>query len=83
VTNQRAMAEYIRLHHRLVGEFGALHDIEKRLAQINAQPNPRAALKHSIGILADTISLIEDGSLVVLPSGKIAHADHAQGAVVQ
>jgi hypothetical protein len=53
------------------------------LAQIMAQPNPRAALKHHAGLLEAMISLLEDGSLVVLPSGKVVHADHAQGAVLQ
>ena len=69
--DQRAMEEYTQLHNRLVGEFGAVHRMENALANINASSNPRKALRRSINILSAMVDSLEDGTLVVLPDGKV------------
>jgi hypothetical protein len=69
--DQRAIEEYTQLHNRLVSEFGAVHDLERMLARVNAQPNPRKALRRSIEILTATLECLEDGEVVVFPDGKV------------
>jgi hypothetical protein len=59
--DQRAIEEYTQLHNRLVSEFGAVHDLERMLAHVNAQPNPRKALRRSIEILTATLECWRTG----------------------
>jgi hypothetical protein len=69
--DQRAMEEYLQLHNRLVSEFGAVHRLESALAHINAEPNPRKALRRSTEILTAMLECLEDGEVVVFPDGKL------------
>jgi hypothetical protein len=69
--DQRALEEYTQLHNRLVSEFGAVHRLERALAHINAEPNPRKALRRSIEILTAIVECLEDGEVVVIPDGKL------------
>jgi len=69
--DQRALEEYTQLHNRLVTEFGAIHRLEGALACINAEPNPRKALRRSIEILTAMLECLEDGEVVVFPDGKL------------
>jgi hypothetical protein len=65
------MEEYLQLHDRLVSEFGAIHRLESALAHINAEPNPRKALRQSIEILTAMLKCLEDGEVIVFPDGKV------------
>jgi hypothetical protein len=65
------MEEYIQLHNRLVSEFGAVHRLERALAHVNAQANPRKTLRRKIEILTAMLECLENGEVVALPDGKV------------